>query len=114
MTAAAVASRPVTGVGDRVEHLLAGGLDAVVQERAASRLAAGEILDLLARPGRGPEREHDALPVTALARTSARSNSSPYLARRSSGVSRALLMSHAIGAPTRSRGDAGDRSCPAA
>jgi hypothetical protein len=50
---------PGDGVGGRPDHLVADGLDAVVQERAASMVAAGEILHLLARARVGAEGERD-------------------------------------------------------
>src|SRR4051812_36052818 len=44
-------------VGDREGDFVAGGPDAVVQERAAGRLPTGEALDLLAGAGAGAKRE---------------------------------------------------------
>jgi hypothetical protein len=48
-------------VGSRPDQLLANGLEAEVEERAASVLAAGEILELLAPARVGLEDEHDGV-----------------------------------------------------
>ena len=87
-------------VGGRPDHFVAGGLDAVVEERAAGRLATDERVDRRSDPGLGAEARTRRIraPLAADQRLLEQALVSW---RRSSGVSVAVLISHAIGVPGR-------------